>query len=104
MVHIDKLIGALPIIGVSLRYELVCYIYNSDSKGMKHQEHELDSHINSESRQKFSEGGSFDTAGVFGAAQGSQKPLGIWCKILQSSNFQTLHSNFRKALFSITNF
>ena len=30
--------------------------------------------------------------------------LGIWCKILQSSNFQTLHSNFRKALFSITNF
>ena len=26
MVHIDKLIGALPIIGVSLRYELVCYI------------------------------------------------------------------------------
>ena len=32
-------------------------------------------------RQKFSEGGSFDTAGGFGAAQGSQKPLGIWCKI-----------------------
>ena len=55
-------------------------------------------------RQKFSEGGSFDTAGGLGAAQGSQKPLGIWCKILQSSNFQTLHSNFRKALFSITNF
>ena len=50
------------------------------------------------------EGGSFDTAGGLGAAQGSQKPLGIWCKILQSSNFQTLHSNFRKALFSITNF
>ena len=55
-------------------------------------------------RQKFSEGGSFDTAGGLGAAQGSQKPLGTWCKILQSSNFQTLHSNFRKALFSITNF
>ena len=55
-------------------------------------------------RQKFLEGGSFDTAGGLGAAQGSQKPLGIWCKILQSSNFQTLHSNFRKALFSITNF
>ena len=51
-------------------------------------------------RQKFSEGGSFDTAGGLGAAQGSQKPLGIWCKILQSSN----HSNFRKTLFSITNF
>ena len=29
-------------------------------------------------RQKFSEGGSFDTAGGFGAVQGSQKPLGIW--------------------------
>ena len=55
-------------------------------------------------RQKFSEGGSFDTARGLGAAQGSQKPLGIWCKILQSSNFQTLYSNFRKALFSITNF
>ena len=54
--------------------------------------------------QKFSDGGSFDTAGGLGAAQGSQKPLGFWCKILQSSNFQTLHSNFRKALFSITNF
>ena len=53
-------------------------------------------------RQKFSEVGSFDTAGGLGAAQGSQK--GIWCKILQSSNFQALHSNFRKALFSITNF
>ena len=48
-------------------------------------------------RQKFSEGGSFDTAGGLGAVQGSQKPLGIWCKILQSSNFH----NFRKALFSI---
>ena len=55
-------------------------------------------------RQKILEGGSFDTEGGLGAAQGSQKPLGIWCKILQSSNFQTLHSNFRKALFSITNF
>ena len=55
-------------------------------------------------RQKFSEGGLFDTAGGLGVAQGSQKPLGIWCKILKSSNFQTLHSNFRKALFSITNF
>ena len=33
-------------------------------------------------RQKFSEGGAFDTAGGLGAAQGSQKPLGIWCKIL----------------------
>ena len=55
-------------------------------------------------RQKFSEGGSFDTAGGLGATQGSQKPLGIWCKILKSSNFQTLHSNFRKALYSITNF
>ena len=50
-------------------------------------------------RQKFSEGGSFDTAGGSGAAQGSQKSWGIWCKIMQSSNFQTLHSNFRKALF-----
>ena len=38
-------------------------------------------------RQKFSEGGSLDTAGGLGAAQDSQKPLGIWCKILQSSNF-----------------
>ena len=56
------------------------------------------------SRQKFSEWGSFDTAGGLGAARGSQKPLGIWCKILQFSNFQTLHSNFRKALFYITNF
>ena len=28
-------------------------------------------------RQKFSEGGSFDTAGGLGAAQGFQKPLGI---------------------------
>ena len=55
-------------------------------------------------RQKCSEGGSFDKAVGLGAAQGSKKPLGIWCKILQSSNFQTLHSNFRKALFSITNF
>ena len=55
-------------------------------------------------RQKLSEGSSFDTAGGLGAAQGSQKPLDIWCKILQSRNFQTLHSNFRKALFSITNF
>ena len=55
-------------------------------------------------RQKFSEGGSFDTAGGLGAAQGSQKPFGIWCKNLQSSNFQTHHSNFRKALFSITYF
>ena len=55
-------------------------------------------------RQKFSEGDSFDTAGGLGAAQGSHEPLGIWFKILQSRNFQTLHSNFRKALFSITNF
>ena len=54
--------------------------------------------------QKLSKGGSFDTAGGLGADQGSQKPLCIWCKILQSTNFQTLHSNFRKALFSITNF
>ena len=35
--------------------------------------------------------------GFWGAAQGPQKPWGIWCKILQSSNFQALHSNFRKA-------
>ena len=28
-------------------------------------------------RQIFSEGGSFDTAGGLGAAQGSQKPFGI---------------------------
>ena len=54
--------------------------------------------LNQARRQKFSEGGSFDSAGGLGAAQGSQKPLGIWCKI------QTLYSNFRKALFSITNF
>ena len=56
-------------------------------------------HVSVGRRQKFSEGGSFDMAGGLGAAQGFQKPLGIWCKILQSSNFQTLHSNFRKANF-----
>ena len=51
-------------------------------------------------RQKFSEGGSFDTAGGLGAAQGSQKPLGFWCKILQSSNFQTLQT-FGKLCFPL---
>ena len=59
---------------------------------------------NKKHRQKFSEGVRSIRQGVLGAAQDSQKPLGIWCKILQSSNFQTLHSNFRKALFFITNF
>ena len=54
-------------------------------------------------RQKFPEGGSSTrvalTAGGSGAAQGPQKLWGIWSKILQSSNFQALHSNFRKVLF-----
>ena len=39
-----------------------------------------------------------------GAAQGSQKPWGIWSKILLSRNFQALYSNFRKVLFSKTDF
>ena len=54
--------------------------------------------------RNFQRGARSIQQGGLGAAQGSQKPLGIWCKILQSSNFWTLHSNFWKALFSITNF
>ena len=38
-------------------------------------------------------------AAGLGATQGPQKPWGIWSKILQSSIFQVLHSNFRKVLF-----
>ena len=38
-------------------------------------------------------------AGVLGALSDPQKPRGIWSKILQSSNFKALHSNFRKVLF-----
>ena len=38
-------------------------------------------------------------AGVLGATQGSLKPWGIWSKILQSSIFQVLPSNFQKVLF-----
>ena len=42
--------------------------------------------------------------GGLGAPQGSQKPWGIWSKILQSSNFQALYSNFPKVLFFKTDF
>ena len=52
-------------------------------------------------RQKFSEGGSFDTAGGLGPLKAPRSP---WVFGAKSCNFQTLHSNFRKALFSITNF
>ena len=55
-------------------------------------------------RQEFPEGGSSTrvalTAGGLGAVQG----LGIWNKILKSSNFQALHSNFRKVLFFKTDY
>ena len=57
-------------------------------------------------RQEFPEGGSSTrakrgalTAGGLGATQGPQKLWGIWSKILKSSNFQALHSNFRKVMF-----
>ena len=46
--------------------------------------------------------GCYITAGGLGSTQGPKKPLGIWCKILQSSNFHALHSNFRRVLFSKT--
>ena len=59
-------------------------------------------------RQEFPEGGSSTrialTAGGLGAAQGPQKLWGIWNKILKSSNFQALHSNFRKVMFFKTNY
>ena len=44
------------------------------------------------------------TAGGLGAAQDPQKLWGIWSKILTSSNFQALHSNFRKVLFFKTDY
>ena len=37
--------------------------------------------------------------GGLGALSDPQKPRGIWSKILQSSNFKALHSNFRKVPF-----
>ena len=40
----------------------------------------------------------------FGAAQGPQKLWGIWNKILKSSNFQALLSNFRKVMFFKTDY
>ena len=39
-----------------------------------------------------------------GVAQGPQRPWDIWNKILLSRNFQALYSNFRKVLFSKTDF
>ena len=39
------------------------------------------------------------SAGGLGALSDPQKSRGIWSKILQSSNFKALHSNFRKVLF-----
>ena len=57
-------------------------------------------------RQEFPEGGLQRLAHLAeqgaikaGAAQGPQKLWDIWCKILQSSNFQALHLNFRKFCF-----
>ena len=44
------------------------------------------------------------TAGGFGAAQDPQKLWGIWSKMLKSSNFQALHSNFWKVLFFKTDY
>ena len=38
-------------------------------------------------------------AGGLEATEGTEKPWGIWCKILQSSNYQVLHSNFRKFVY-----
>ena len=59
-------------------------------------------------RQEFPEGGSSTrvalTAGGLGAAEGLQKLWGIWSKILKSSNFQALHSNFRKVMFFKTDY
>ena len=59
-------------------------------------------------RQEFPEGGSSTHValrpGGLGAAQGPQKLWGIWNKILKSSNFQALHSNFRKVMFFKTDY
>ena len=59
-------------------------------------------------RQEFPEGGSSTrvalTAGGLGAAHGPQKLWGIWNKILKSSNFRALHSNFRKVMFFKTDY
>ena len=56
--------------------------------------------------QEFPEGGSSTRIASrasrgrdLGALSDPQKPRGIWSKILQSSNFKALHSNFRKVLF-----
>ena len=64
-------------------------------------------------RQEFPEGGSSTRVAsraprearcCLGAAQGPQKLWGIWSKVLKSSNFQALHSNFRKVLFFKTDY
>ena len=64
--------------------------------------------FNQARRQEFPEGRSSTrvalTAGGLGAVQGPQKLWGIWKKILKSSNFQALHSNFRKVLFFKTDY
>ena len=55
-------------------------------------------------RQEFPEGGSSIRKGVWGPLKAPRSPGVFGAKILQSSKFQALHSNFRKALFTITNF
>ena len=50
-------------------------------------------------RQDFPEGGSSTRIGNRASRGRSPKALAYWSKILQSSNFQALHANFRKVLF-----
>ena len=59
-------------------------------------------------RQEFPEGGSSTRFASraprgrgFGGLEQSQKPRDIWSKILQSSNFKALHSNFRHKMSTL---